>query len=98
MRLDGGSTLGHPYPSVDTTVQMWRTLDRCGGPKHDQTPTDADSAIPGAETTRSWWGPCAGGSAVGMWIAHGSGHAFPITYGFTESLLGWLYAHPRKTA
>ena len=96
VRFDGGSSLGHRYPSVDKTVQTWRALEHCSGPRHQQAPIDADAAIAGAETTRSWWGPCAGSSVVGLWTARGSGHAFIFAHGFSDSLLEWLYSHSSR--
>lgn len=88
------------YPGAVETVDRWAALDGCdssSGPVLTDAPIDFDSAISGAETTvRRWSTGCARGTESTLWTIAGAGHAPSLGRTFAQSLVAWLFAHPRR--
>jgi polyhydroxybutyrate depolymerase len=85
-------------PSVASVAARWRALDGCSA----QAPMRTTQV---ATVTQQSWGPCAAGSAVGIWIVNGGHHTWPGTYGLaasdpdaqfdaTEAIWSFFAAHP----
>ncbi len=92
IRYDGGTLIpGHPYTSAAATVGAWRGVEHCRpGPGAPGAPLDADSSLPGAETTRTTWRGCDDGAAVSIWSVDGGRHVPHVTPGFGDAVVAWL--------
>lgn len=86
-----------PYPSTDETVRLWAKKNGCplAEPAQAGRLFDFDRAVPGAETMKSTYGSCAGGSSVELWTLRGSGHEPEVSDEFAEAIYGFLAAHPK---
>jgi polyhydroxybutyrate depolymerase len=95
----GGANFGNPFPSVATTLAMWRRLDGCTDQAGDAVPPrDLDSAVPGPETTvTTYAGGCRDGTRVALWSIEDGSHVPALTGEFTPALMDFLYeqASPR---
>jgi polyhydroxybutyrate depolymerase len=92
----GGAIAGHAYPSTETTVGDWISLDGCG-PAADTSaaPLDLDAALPGAETTISRYGGCQSGAKVEAWTMTDGKHVPAVGPAFVPAVLDFLLAQSR---
>jgi polyhydroxybutyrate depolymerase len=91
---DGGTNVGNPFPSVDTTLAMWRRLNGCGDRAESGAPLDLDSSQPGAETTVTTYADgCGAGTTVELWSIEGGGHVPSLTADFAPAVVDFLYEH-----
>jgi polyhydroxybutyrate depolymerase len=94
IKYDGGMNAGQPYPSVDTTVALWRDHNGCDDDADTSAaPLDHDSSLPGPETTVTVYAAgCRSGARVEVWSIQGGGHMPALTPGFTPAVLDFLLA------
>jgi len=93
----GGAIQGNAYPSAETTVLDWATLDGCGTtPDTTAPPLDLESALPGAETTVTVYGSgCRPGGRAELWAIQGGSHIPSFTPNFARDVVEFLLAHPK---
>ena len=94
--FDGGAIAGHAYPSTETTLADWISLDGCR-PTADTTaaPLDLDVALAGAETTIGRYGGCRSGSTVEAWTMASGTHVPAFGPTFVPAVLDFLLAQSR---
>ena len=94
---DGGSIVGHPFPSAPVTVGDWVTLDGCATmPDNSAAPLDLDSSLAGAETTvEKFTTGCLSGSEVDLWTIQGGAHIPTLSSQFSPDLIDFLLTHPK---
>jgi polyhydroxybutyrate depolymerase len=91
--FDGGANAGRPFPSVETTLAMWRERNGCTDESETAEPLDLDSGVDGAETTvTSYAAGCGEGSRVELWSIADGGHVPPLTEDFAPAVVDFLYA------
>ncbi|MBB5868473.1 polyhydroxybutyrate depolymerase [Allocatelliglobosispora scoriae] len=94
IKYGGGTNVGDPYPSVDTTVSGWRRRDGCDDrPETSAAPLDLDSDRPGPETAVTVYAAgCRDGTRVAVWSIEDGGHMPRLTASFTPAVLDFLLA------
>ena len=95
--FDGGANEGHAYPSAETTVNDWVTLDGCtNSPDTSSPPLDLDGDVVGSETTVTKYGVgCKPGGHAELWTVQGGGHVPSLNPIFPVSIVDFLFAHPK---
>jgi polyhydroxybutyrate depolymerase len=94
---NGGTILGHVYPSAATTVADWVAFDGCSStPDTSSPPLDLDSALAGNETavTRYPTG-CRPGGHAELWSIQGGSHIPSLSMSFAPGVVDFLLAHPK---
>ena len=91
--FNGGSNNGQPYPSVATTLAVWRRLDGCTDAAAPAAPMDLESTLPGPETTVTVYQTgCRGNTQVALWSITNGRHVPSLTAAFTPAVLDFLLA------
>jgi polyhydroxybutyrate depolymerase len=92
--FDGGANFGRPFPSVDTTLGMWRRLNGCTDQADmSAAPLDLDSGLSGAETTVTTYADgCRDGARVELWSIEEGSHVPALTADFAPAVIDFLYA------
>jgi polyhydroxybutyrate depolymerase len=93
----GGAIMGHTYPSAETTVLDWATLDGCGATPDTSAPAlDLEAALPGDETTVTKYGAdCKAGGHAELWTIQGGSHIPTLSANFSRDVVDFLLAHPK---
>jgi polyhydroxybutyrate depolymerase len=91
--FEGGMNGAYPYPSADTTVASWRSLDSCADQADPPAePLDLDRTLPGAETTVTTYSTgCRDATRVALWTIKGGGHGPALSANFAPSVMDFLY-------
>ena len=95
---NGGSIVGHAFPSAKTSIEDWATLDGCSlTPDTSSPPLDLETTIPGAETTVSIYSQgCQPGGYAELWSIAGGSHIPSLNQPtFNNDLFDFLMAHPK---
>lgn len=96
--FDGGENQDARYPSARASVERWAGYNGCSleGATLEGA-LDLDASIDGRETvvTRYASGCSSGGSAE-LWVIEDGGHSPRLSPTFTEHVVEWLLAHPRR--
>jgi polyhydroxybutyrate depolymerase len=89
---NGGSNVGHTYPSAPTSVSDWVTFDACNATADtSEPPLDLDSSLPGNETTITKYGGCTAGATAELWTIMGGSHIPVLSATFTSDVIDFLY-------
>jgi polyhydroxybutyrate depolymerase len=92
----GGTILQNTYPSAETTVADWVTIDKCGTtPDTSAAALDLDTSLAGAETHVTSYTGCKAGTGVSLWTIEGGSHLPSISPKFIPGVVDFLYAHPK---
>ena len=88
----GGSTGGAAYPGASASVGQWLDRDACGKEAAVDASADYDTTVKGAETERTFWSGCSGGTHVALWRMVGSPHIPVFSDTFRDDVAAWLLA------
>jgi polyhydroxybutyrate depolymerase len=93
----GGAITGHAYPSAETTVLDWVTIDGCSTtPDTSTPPLDLEAALAGDETTVTKYGAdCKPGGHAELWTVQGGSHIPTLSGNFSRDVIDFLFAHPK---
>jgi polyhydroxybutyrate depolymerase len=91
---EGGAGEGRPYPSVATTLALWRRHNGCGDQADTSaTPIDLDSDLPGPETiVTTYLAGCRDATRVELWSIKDGGHVPALTADFAPAIIDFLLA------
>lgn len=81
-----------PYATV--TTGFWSQRNGCG-PASRRADRDL-TTLAGAETRTTAWQGCDRNGALELWSVEGAGHVPDIQPSYSEEVLDWLLAHPRR--
>jgi len=92
--FEGGANAGRPYPSVATTLALWRRHNGCGDQADTSAaPMDLDSHLPGLETTvTTYRAGCRDATRVELWSIKNGGHIPALTSDFASAIINFLFA------
>jgi polyhydroxybutyrate depolymerase len=94
INYNGGANANRPYPSVDSTLALWRGHDGCGDKAAPAAASlDLDSTLGGAETTVTTYAEgCRDATRVELWSIKDGGHIPALTAGFASAVVDFLLA------
>lgn len=88
----GGSNIGNPFPSVDTTLEMWRRHNGCREQAATAPPIDLEQELVGPETTvTAYTAGCRDATRVELWAIEGGGHVPALAETFAPAVVDFLY-------
>lgn len=99
----GGSNTAYPgtppYPSAETTVDTWASLDKCTGALTDTGESiDFVPSLAGNETTIAKAALCPPGIDAELWTIHGGSHQDTLDAAtFADRLWTFFKDHPKST-
>jgi polyhydroxybutyrate depolymerase len=93
---NGGVIFQNSYPSAETSVADWVTIDKCGTtPDTSAPPLDLEATIAGSETQITSYKGCKDGTGVSLWTIEGGSHIPNFGATFIPDVMDFLYAHPK---
>lgn len=93
---EGGNFGASPYPSAQTTVLDWVSLNGCSTTVDASSPPiDLEKNLAGAETKVERYPNCKATTAVELWTIEGGSHIPVLTAEFTKRSIEFLLAHPK---
>ena len=93
--LPNGGYMGDvQYPSVKETIAQWLAIDKCTAPAVMSSPFDVVTSIDGAETTSTKY--VCPDSTVELWSVAAGTHHPVLDSVFSQQVIDWLLAHPKK--
>jgi len=92
----GGQIQGRTFPSAETTVSDWVTINGCSTTADTSTPAlDLDTKLAGAETKVTKYTGCKPGGHAELWAIQGGAHIPSVAATFSTNVIDFLYAHPK---
>lgn len=92
----GGQIQGRTFPSAETTVNDWVTLNGCSATGDTTAPAlDLDTKLAGAETKVTKYTGCKPGGHAELWAIQGGAHIPSVAPTFSANVIDFLYAHPK---
>ncbi|MEO5727945.1 MAG: alpha/beta fold hydrolase [Byssovorax sp.] len=93
---NGGKFGTATYPSAETSVADWVTINKCGAtPDTSAAPLDLETTLAGSETKIKSYTGCQAGTGVALWTMDGGSHIPTISASFIPGVIDFLYAHPK---
>ena len=88
--------LGKPIPGALKIFSAWGAINHSDPvTKTSAEKLDLDAKITGAETAVVQYQNCLANTAIDFWRISGAGHTPELTMNFDQSVIDWLFSHPK---
>ena len=88
--------LGKPIPGALKIFSAWGAANHCDAITQTLAQKlDLDAKILGAETAVVQYQNCPAGTSIDFWRISGAGHTPELTMNFDQSVIDWLFSHPK---
>lgn len=96
--FDGGDIGDVAYPGARESVERWARYNGCSSePSRRENALDLDVSVEGPETgVVRYASGCLDGGSAELWTIVEGGHSPRLSPTFTEHVVEWLLAHPKR--